>query len=209
MLSVRKILQALYFIQSKAPKNNIAKYDIIYLLKIMFFADRYHIRHFGFVASGDKYFAMKKGPVASAVKDILYVKIPYGLNSAEMSLLKDIEVLSETDVKIAEQNDDELSDSYKQSLYFAIKTYGKLHQLALSEISHDYPEWKKHERKILHGGCVEMSFTDFFENPKDLNNSKKYGIIEDPFKEEDTAFLEILKDEFREKNENASRNNSL
>jgi hypothetical protein len=69
VFSIRKTLQVLFYLQSKSPKSS--KGDIMYLLKLIFFADRYHIRHFGFVASGDKYFAMKNGAVASAIKDIM------------------------------------------------------------------------------------------------------------------------------------------
>ncbi|MDR3195240.1 MAG: SocA family protein [Endomicrobium sp.] len=198
MVSVRKILQALYYIQSKAPKDNTAKSDIMYLLKLIFFADRHHLRHFGFVASGDKYEAMKYGPVASAVKDILYGKMP-NANSAELYLLREVEQLSEHDVLVLKQDTDELSESYKQSLNFSVKTFGKYKQFELSKITHDYPEWKKHEDKLSRGiKSVEMDFRDFFDNPKTLKCSKNYDIKEDPFKEADSKFLETLKEDFSE-----------
>jgi len=59
MLSVRKILQVLYYLKSKAQSKNKNKYDIMYLLKLFYFSDRYHLRHFGSIASGDTYYAMK------------------------------------------------------------------------------------------------------------------------------------------------------
>jgi uncharacterized phage-associated protein len=199
MLSIRKILQALYYLQSKAPPNP-AKYDIMYLLKMIFFADRYHLRHFGFVASGDTYEAMRYGPVASAVKDILYGKMPPRANSAELPALNDVVSTGDTSVLISVQKDDELSKSFKQSLDFALKTYGKYDQLALSAITHDYPEWKKHEAAINKGQkSIEMDFKDFFDNPKTLRCSAKQGIKEDPFEDEE-EFLQALREDFNGKN---------
>lgn len=194
MLSIRKILQALYYIQSKTPNSNYkAKYNIMYLLKVMFFADRYHIRHFGFVASGDTYVAMERGPVGSATKDILYKQMPRQDNLVGMSsLLDDVTVVSEYDVEIAKQDCDELSKSFIQSLDFALKTYGDRDQFKLSDITHDYPEWKKHETAINSGTkkSIPMDFKDFFDNPETLKYSKT-----DPFTD-DKDFLQALKDDF-------------
>ncbi|WP_374133852.1 Panacea domain-containing protein [Candidatus Endomicrobiellum pyrsonymphae] len=166
----------------------------MYLLKMMFFADRYHIRHFGFVASGDTYVAMKRGPVGSATMDILRKQMPRQANSTEMSLLDDVSVVSENDVEIAKQDDDELSKSFIRSLDFALKTYGDRSQLELSAITHDYPEWKKHETAINSGTSgtksIPMDFKDFFDNPETLKYSKT-----DPFTD-DKDFLRALKDDF-------------
>ncbi|MDR0977586.1 MAG: SocA family protein [Endomicrobium sp.] len=94
MFSIRKILQALFYLQTKVPKDNESRQNIMYLLKLMFFADRYHLRHFGFVASGDKYFAMKNGPVASGTKDVLQGKMPPSANSVEIPLLSGVKQIS-------------------------------------------------------------------------------------------------------------------
>jgi len=44
------------------------------LLKLAFFADRYHLRNYARPISGDIYYAMKLGPVPSALKDIIDVQ---------------------------------------------------------------------------------------------------------------------------------------
>jgi hypothetical protein len=36
--------------------------------------------------------------------------------------------------------------------------------------------WEKHEKEISNVECAEMSFVDFFENPKSLIKSKRYDI---------------------------------
>jgi Uncharacterized phage-associated protein len=195
MFSVRKILQVLYYLQSNSPLEEF-KGDIMYLLKLLFFADRYHVRHFGFVASGDKYCAMKFGPVASATYDVMRGKIPNVANSAEISLLEEITSAGESFIVVNKQQDDELSKSFKKALDFAIQTYGKYKPIELSSISHDYPEWKKHEQALKSGKLKEdMVYIDFFEDPSTINYSKEYGINEDPFKD-DIEFLNALKEDF-------------
>jgi uncharacterized phage-associated protein len=200
MFFIRKILQALYYIQSKAPANNPSRYDILYLLKLMFFADRYHLRHFGFVASGDEYKAMKLGPVASGTKDILYGELPAKANSSELPLLLAITEVGDTNAEIVPQQDDELSKSFKMALDFSVKTYGEFAAIEVSHISHDYPEWKKHENAIKSGiKSVPMDFVDFFDDPQNLTYSAQKGIKEDPFKD-DIDFLNALKEDFSDKN---------
>lgn len=192
MVSIRKILQALYYLQSKSDCKD--KYGKMYLLKLIYFADRYHLRHFGFVPSGDTYKAMEYGPVARATYDILKRKPPFNVNSCEYNLIDFVEEKNENEVEIKQQEQDELSKSYIKSLDFALKNYGKLDGFELSKITHLYPEWKKHE-EILKSGVLQvtMDFVDFFDNPKDKD------LEEDPFKDDD-KFLELMREDYIENN---------
>lgn len=192
--SVRKILQALYYIQENAHKDNSSRQNIMYLIKLFYFADRYHIRHFGFLASNDIYYAMKKGPVASHALDILKSNT-MRINSAEVGLLSDIINISEYEVEISKQADDELSESFKEALDFSIKTFGEFSHWILSDISHDYPEWKKLEEDLKASNSLQINIEDFFENPKTLANLNKCNINEDPYAE-DEEFLEAMKADF-------------
>ncbi len=195
-VSVRKLLQALYYIQSHAPADNPSKTAIMYLLKILFFADRYHLRHFGFFAAEDTYFAMKNGPVASATLDILHKCLPNNASRLDACLLSEIEGIDEYNVCIKKQDDDELSESFKIAMDFALKTYGQYNQFELSDISHDYPEWKKFEDKIgVEANRFQMCASDFFCNPEKLEKSSRVGIKSDPFAE-DEDFLKEMREEF-------------
>ncbi len=196
MVSIRKILQILFYIQNKS--DNQARFNIMYLLKIIYFADRYHLRHFGFLFTGDEYYAMRKGPVASAVKDVLYQKIPFGANSSEYDLLSCVDDISEFERKITKQEQDELSESFIESLDFAIFEFGKMTPDEISDFSHNYPDWKKHEKEVINGGRSKMLLLDFFDNPKNLKKS------EDPFQQQDTESLEAIKEDFAD-NENSCR----
>ncbi|MDR2437253.1 MAG: SocA family protein [Endomicrobium sp.] len=193
MFLIRKALQTLFYIQSKAPTNNQLRFNTFYLQGIMYFADRYHIRHFGFVASDDKYFATKDAPVALETNKIFYSMLPFPI---DLPLVFPVREVRYDSVKIPPQKDDELSESFKQSLDFALATYGKYTQFQLSDISHDYPEWKKHENAIKSGTkSIPMDFIDFFDDPTNLEHSSKNGIHEDPFKD-DINFLKTLKEDF-------------
>jgi len=185
----RKILQALYYLQSRTPTSNEDRFNKAYLLKMIFFADRYHLRHFGFLATEDKYCAMKNGPVASVTFDILKK------NWDEYS--SDVEEISEHDVCIKEQSDDYLSESFKESLDFALNEFKNYSWSVLSDISHCYPEWKKHEKELLSRKSVDMSDLDFFEDIENERDLAKFGKNTDPFKE-DKDFLALMKEDFNE-----------
>ena len=196
-ISVRKILQALYYIQRKAPADNQSRFSRVYLLKMIFAADRYHLRHFGFMATDDNYFAMKLGPVASATYNILKHSLG-GINSAEMFYLSAVKEISEHDVVIEEQGEDELSESFKEAIDFALREFGHYNWEQISSISHCYPEWKKHESALAvleTNKRIEMSVRDFFDDPSDEGCFAKFDKDGDPFKE-DKDFLALLKSDY-------------
>jgi len=187
----RKLLQALYYIQSKAPSNNEDRFNKVYLLKMIYFADRYHLRHFGFLASKDKYYAMKLGPVASTTFDIL----KKNLNDKYSS---DIEEISENEVLVKKQDDDHLSESFKEALDFALREFRTYGWSVLSDISHCYPEWKKHEKELYSFvKRADMSELDFFDDPENENALSQFNKNADPFKE-DKNFLALMKEDFNE-----------
>jgi uncharacterized phage-associated protein len=193
--SVRKILQALSYIQNNAPHDNENRFNILYLLKMVFFCDRYHLRHFGITATYDDYFAMKLGPVASRTFDILKNN-PINLNSAEVSYLSAVKGVSEYEVLVEFKGEDELSESSKKALNFALKEFGHYDWKDLSRISHCYPEWKKHESQLsIANRRIPMDLRDFFSDPEDEACFINFNKNEDPFREEDKEFLALLRDD--------------
>ena len=196
MFSIRKVLQALYYIQQRAPAGNSSRSSYMFLLKILFFADRYHLRRFGFIASNDKYCAMKLGPVASSTYDLLRGKLPRDANSAETLLLNDIVPVDEYSVEIKPQGTDELSQSFIEALDFSVSNFGQFDQFTLSDMTHDFPEWVRFKEKLAAGEKKEfpMIMSDFFNNPTKDDNLKKYG-KDDPYTE-DADFLAAMKEDF-------------
>jgi len=188
VFSFTRILQALYYIQSKAPSNNPYRFDILYLLKMIFFSDRYHLRNYGITATSDNYHAMRRGPVASVTFNLLK-----GLYEKH---LQDVQAIDEYNVKIKPQEKNELSKSFKEAMDFALKEFGDFDKEKISEISHLYPEWKKHEKKLMRfAKSARMNEIDFFKNPDD-SCFAKFGKKCDPFKEEDEEFLAIQKEHY-------------
>ena len=50
--------------------QNGGEIDKLHALKLVFFADRFHLRKYGRPITNDQYWAMRFGPVASGVKDL-------------------------------------------------------------------------------------------------------------------------------------------
>ena len=188
-VSIRKILQVLYYIQSHAPEG-AKKNDIMYFLKIVFFAVRYHLRNYGTPYMNIQFYAMKNGPVASEVKDVLEHKLPLNADAAETQLLNEIEAVGDYDYEIKAQDADELSPSFVEALDFALEKFGKYKPFELSDISHCYPEWKKQENNLSTVKRRVMRYEDFFEDPQNLTI-----ITTDPFAD-DREFLDSLKQDF-------------
>src|SRR5437016_8911438 len=68
---VRKSTQALnYFAHKSASGAPTRRLNKMKALKLLFFADRYHLRKYGRPLSDCAYFAMKNGPVGSEAKNI-------------------------------------------------------------------------------------------------------------------------------------------
>ncbi|MBA7555964.1 hypothetical protein ES705_48658 [subsurface metagenome] len=174
------------------------------IVLIIFFADRYHLRHYSLLISADDYKGMKLGPVGSATKDILKEDDFFFSNVSEEDnqyyhkylLAKGSFVKAKSTV-----NYNELSESEKEALNFSIKHFGKFNQFQLADITHDYPEWKKH-KELFDTNIVkrvDMDEIDFLENPR-LQESpyiQKYFNGIDPF-EEDSDILESIKEDLLE-----------
>jgi uncharacterized phage-associated protein len=136
-------------------------------LKLLFFADRFHLRKYGRPITNDEYFAMNYGPVPSGGKDLVEgsdfrpdVEKAYAgqylnsVNRYEYSSVNEVDdiVFSRTDL---------------EALFFAWKSFGSLDEFALADLTHQYPEWKRHEATLGSETCsrAKMSYDDFLEDP--------------------------------------------
>jgi len=161
--SYRKVTQALnYFAGQNCGRINKMK-----ALKLLYFADRFHLRKYGRPITNDEYFAMDYGPVPSGGKDLVEgsdfrpdpEKAYAGqyLNPVDRlefsSIAKpDLEVFSKTDL---------------EALDYAWKHFGHMDQFKLAELTHEYPEWKRHEVALKSEATsrVKMNFSDFLDDP--------------------------------------------
>ena len=158
--SYKKATQALNFVASKKG-GTVNKMKAI---KLIFLADRLHLRKYGRPIIGDTYWAMKLGPVGSLALNIAgldrapadalsyarkYIK-PTNDKKRHFSSQKpvDMNVFSKTDVECLEAVYEKFSDK---------------DQFELKDITHQYPEWIKHKKELLAGKKrVRMDYDDFF-----------------------------------------------
>lgn len=165
---VRKSTQALnYFAHKAATGSPLAELNKMKALKLLFFADRYHLRKFGRPVSDCAYFAMKNGPVASEAKRIaeessLLPAVARGYARRYVRRKDNFRYSSVSEVDHAV-----LSKSDIEALDFAWKNFGHYSEFELVEITHQYPEWRRHASKLRRDGHkrIEMNYADFFAEP--------------------------------------------
>lgn len=185
----QKATQAIVFFAQKAG-NFINRMKA---LKLVYFADRNHLRKYGSLITNDEYYAMDYGTVASGVKDIL--EFSHFLGSQEKAYADQF-------LKIADQFQIEAKNSFQSSVFsqteiealtFAWEKFGHYDQFTLSkEITHKYPEWKKHEQTLKASNIsrVSMNIEDFLDDPDDPNVELCYPLSLD----EKSDTLEELKE---------------
>ena len=187
---VEKATQALaYFAQREG-----GAIDKLKALKLVFFADRYHLRNYGRPVIGDAYWAMKRGPVASTTKDV--AEGTSELSDPETQYAGDFIDPARANSVIQGKRAPDLgvfSETDREALAFAYETFGHLNPIEISDLTHDYPEWKHHEITLDLRSRVRMNYEHFFENPS--GNVRFFE--KDPF-ETDPETLQLIKEIFLE-----------
>lgn len=159
------------------------EYDKISLLKLVFFADRYHLRKYATSISNDTYYAMKHGAVASNVKDILDLNFEseeeekyfwYHLKTEKIK--KNENNISTYKINQKIEKLEMLSQTEQEALDFALKNFGNKETFELANLTHEYPEWSKFEEVLKNGFTRQkMNIEDFFLPSKD--DKDPYNII--------------------------------
>lgn len=182
-----KAIQAINYLVRKSP-NMIS--DKIKVMKLIWAADKYHLLKYGRpVITGEKYYAMRFGPVPSGVNDLLGGKCE-SQNFVGVESKHVIKSFKKVDM-------DEFSDTDIEALDFALSHFGTYDTFTVAEVSHGYPEWKAHENAINRGTKRKLiDYLDFFEESH-LKN--------DPFtKEIPDQIRECAKETFIESREISS-----
>lgn len=110
------------------------------LAKIMYFADRIHLEKYGRFICGDRYVAMKHGPVPSRTYELLKrVRDDDFTQFSKTPLAKQAFVIQDQFIvkPLRTANLDLLSDSDLECLNQAIEQYGQLSIQQLTQLSHD------------------------------------------------------------------------
>lgn len=161
-LDYEKITQVLNFFATKAGGT----INRMKALKLMFLADRYHLRKYARLVSNDRYVAMKLGPIPSLALDIAEgdTQLP---DTVQEHANKYVAPVNQYNYKSVEPVDyDVFSETDIEALEFSWSNFGNLNQWDISDFTHNYPEWEKHKRRIDRGAnSVPMSLDDFFNEP--------------------------------------------
>ena len=192
--SSKRAVQALGYIQSKTAIT-----DKLALIKLLFFADRYHLRAFCISMLEDNYKALRKGPVCSYTLDLINKSNYYNsLPADEKKYVCENILCKNWNVTIKEHKTDSLSKSALQALDFAINNFSEFDSYDLVEIAHSYPEWKKFEDFLKKNpkNSKDMNYVDFFDNPSSNDSTiMEYFDGKDPFAM-DEKFLKAAKQEY-------------
>jgi len=157
----KKAAQALNYFANK----NGGKINKLKALKLIYFADRYHLRKYGRLITNDIYFAMQLGPVASSTKDI--VEGSEFLDTSEKEYAKCYFSLKPKYLLVSNKpvDLDVFSDSDIEALNFAWERFGHIEKFKLADLTHKYPEWKRTEKSLRLSPRIQMDLLDFFDDP--------------------------------------------
>ncbi len=135
------------------------------VLKLIYFADRFHLRKYGRLITNDIYFAMDYGPVPSNVKDIAEATSFLGDSERDYSSQYIIPIDNVTLQSVKQVDNSLFSDSDIEALDYIWERFGHLDQFKLAEITHEYPEWKRHKKALELDTRIQMYLEDFFDDP--------------------------------------------
>lgn len=161
----RKAVQCLNYLAEKGG-GHINKMKAI---KLLWLADRLHLRLYGRPILDDQYVAMKFGPVQSGVKDLAEGRIDF-LASEESSYRNEFLTLEGHDLLSKKTPDlGVFSDTDHEVIDTIFQNFGTLNQFDLAKLSHRYPEWKKFQEELENGegSRFPMELSDFFRDPHD------------------------------------------
>lgn len=165
---VVKVSQALGFLLSLDDNH---KMERVKLIKLLWVADRLHLRRYGRTVTETDYFAMVHGPVCSLALDIARMdEDGIVLSDSDKMYLEEYFTADEKNTSMQKSVGDEyLSESDKEALKEAWEMFKDTETFELSdEISHRYPEWSKFSRYFEDNrGRKSIDLEDFFRNPED------------------------------------------
>lgn len=184
------IIDALFYLVTKL--NGFA--DRLQLVKLMYLADKYHLIKYGDTISGDKFYAMRCGPVGSGTLNVLHRDIS---SPVYLSCFNELfEYLNSTTIRakkpISEVRLDWLSETHKAALDTVLSGFSSMDSMDIMNYTHGYPEWAKHESKIRAGA------KRFDIKPEELVSLNLSATEKLPLKKEDIEdAATLIKDRYR------------
>ena len=163
-IATNKIINSILFFANKSENKSINR---LKLMKLLWLSDRLHLNKFGRLILKDSYKALPHGPVPSATMDFSKNSIPSNISVD----LYNIKAERECDERYFSKSDLEVMNSIWGK-------FGNFDRFDLSEISHQFPEWKRFEKDLADRyspNSYSMVMEDFFIIPENL--IEEYGSI--------------------------------
>ena len=170
-IDFKKKVQIINFFAKQIPGKEIGKIEV---LKAVFFADRYHMLKYCRSVSGDTYYAMKHGPVASEIKNICNLDAER-LSPEEISyanLFLDIKKDSVHSISNREYDAAVFSETDMEALGKSLELFLKLKnsKTDIAEYSHRFFKWDEKYAPFLpknENNRIDLDVDEFFEIAED------------------------------------------
>ena len=137
--NARKILEALVWVASRRPGNGFH-----FILKTLFYADKFHLQQYGRPVTGDTYVKMAYGPVASLAYDML--KSEDGLPSVALERIAEaLDVKRDKTPHVYAKRDPDVmcfSETDEKCLHEALEFCDGLDFDFLTHKTHQEPAWQ-------------------------------------------------------------------
>ena len=162
--TTKKIIQVLAYIAYQQPNHRI---NSMKAYKLIWLADRYHLRQYGRTITGDAFFAMPHGVVPSDAKNVVEHQATHIPNDDQYRDKYIQRVNKYTYQAIASPDTKVFSDSDQEVLDLILNTYGHLDQFELEDLSHTFPEWIPFKEKLNDPNSpfsYKIDPLSFFEN---------------------------------------------
>ena len=154
----KKALEVVLWLANREPGIDVHR-----LLKLLFFADKWHLNGYGRPIVGDIYRALQWGPAAMTTYDILQCKPQLSgileLQNGDYPFVIEPGPKKKHVKPLRQANTRKLSESDRAALSWAYEKYGHLDFNTLSRLSHDHPAWQKGSE----APGTQMNYLDFLE----------------------------------------------
>lgn len=150
----RKVLEALVWVTSRRAGSGFH-----FILKTLFYADKFHLQKYGRPVTGDTYVKMAHGPVASLAYDMLK-RDDFLPAETLRSIGESLEVNRDTSPHVYAKRDPDtmcFSETDEECLEQALSFCDGLDFNLLSHVTHQEPAW---EEADMHG---QMDFALFID----------------------------------------------
>ena len=150
-----KIVLVIAYLLQKEGKMNYLK-----IIKLIFFADKLHIKKYWRLITDDSYYAMDKWPVASLTLNIIkepeqlaeWLELPFTNEGYDLRVTKPI------------SDFDRLSEVEKETLDLIYARFNQYDQRHLVGLTHNYIEWQNLKQEVDVMSRAQMDIKDFFQD---------------------------------------------